>query len=413
MKIVFAHKFFYRVGGTEQYLEDLAGILTEHGHQTIPFSLKNEKNPPTPYEGYFLESLDYRARSPLYKARNAARILSRTLYSWEARRKLDALLRDERPDLAHLQLIDHHISPSILHTLRARRVPVVQSVSNYKHVCASYRLYLFDRQQTCRLCLYGKHYNAVRTRCLKGSLAASALASFEMYLHAAMRIYHLVDRFIVPNRFVEELLLGAGYPARKIARLLNPLRLDQYAPGGQVGRHLLYFGRVDPEKGVSTLVRAMQRHPRLPLVIVGDGQAMDAVRAEVASLGLCNVEFAGPQWGNDLLPYLDQARAVIVPSQWYELSPMVIYQAYAMAKPVIAADLGGIPDLLTPETGRLFAPGDVDGLAARIDELAYDDARLQQMGRAARAWAQANLDPRRYYERLMDVYAQAQEESQR
>ncbi len=413
MKVVFAHKFFYRVGGTEQYLEDLTAILQSHGHETIPFSLKSPKNPPTPYETYFLEPLDYRDPSRLHHLRQASRILGRTLYSFEAKRQLDRLIKDLRPDLAHLQLIDHHISPSILHTLRKHRIPVVQSVSNYKHVCASYRLYLFDRQETCQRCLYGNHYHAVLTRCLKGSLAASALAAFEMYLHAAMRIYHLVDRFIVPNRFMEEKLVGAGYPARKVARLLNPLELHRYAPTWETGDFLLYFGRIDPEKGVGSLVRAMERFPRLRLVVVGHGLDFDAVRALAVNLRLSNVEFTGPLWGDDLMPYLARARAVVVPSLWYEISPMVVYQAYAMGKPVIGADLGGIPDLVTPETGRLFAPGDVQQLGDCIEQVALDDRVVQRMGRAARAWAEQNLDPQRYYERLMDVYAQAREESRR
>ncbi len=411
MKVILAHKFLHLTGGTEQYFRDLATILAQHGHETIPFGLDDPRNPPSPYQQYLLPTIDYRNTSRLYHLRHLGRVLGRTLYSFEARRRMDALVRDTRPDIAHLQSIEHHISPSILHALHRRRVPMVQSVNTYKHVCASYRLYLFDRQETCERCLYGRHYHALLTRCVKGSRCASALAAVEMYLHQhLMKIYHLIDRFIVPNRFMAERMIGAGYPQRKVVRLLNPLDLSAYEPSEAMDDYVLYFGRVDPEKGVMPLVRAMARLPRLKLVVVGDGQQLEACVAEAKRCGASNVEFVGPKWGDELKPYLSRCRLVVVPSLWYEPSPYVIYQALASGKAVVASRTGGIPDLITPETGRLVEPGDVDDLVRALEEVAFDEARLREMGRAARQWAHEQLSPRRYYERLMAVYDQARQE---
>lgn len=412
MKILLAHKFLHLTGGTEQYFRDLAHILSDHGHETVPFGLDDPRNPPTPYRAHLLPAIDYRNPSRLYKLRNTPRILGRTLYSFEARRRIDRLIREAKPDVAHVQSIEHHISPSILHTLRRRRVPMVQSVNTFKHVCASYRLYLFDKQTNCQRCLYGKHYHAIRTRCVKGSLFASTLAAVEMYLHQhLLKVYHHIHRFIIANRFMEERMLGAGYPAAKLARLLNPLDLSEYETSEQRDDFVLYFGRIDPEKGVLPLVQAMQRLPRLRLVVVGDGLQRQACEAEAARLGLSNVAFVGPKWGEELRPYLMRCRLVAVPSLWYEPSPYVIYQALAAGKPVVASRTGGIPDLITPETGRLVEPGDVDDLAEALETLGHDDQKLAQMGRAARAWAEHHLDPQRYYQQLMRVYDEARQEA--
>jgi glycosyltransferase involved in cell wall biosynthesis len=400
-------------GGTEQYFRNLATILENHGHQTIPFALEHPNNPETPFAEYFLPNLDYREPSGIYRLQNAARILTRTLYSWEARRKIEALISDTNPDIAHLQSIEHHISPSILHSLRKYGVPVVQSVNTYKLVCASYRLFSFDRRDICERCLYGKHYHALLTRCVKSSLPASLLAMVEMYLHSWLKIYYLVDRFVVPNRFVETKLLKAGYPAQKIVRLLNPLDLTAYTPTYEFGDYILYFGRVDPEKGVMTLVQAMKRLPKLRLIVVGDGTQFEEIDRWVRDNRVDNVEFVGVQWGDALVPYLSRARLVVVPSIWYEPSPMVIYQALATGKPVIGSNIGGIPDLLSEETGLLFDPSDVGDLADKIASLALDDERLHSMGRAARHWAEVNLDPERYYRSLMRLYSQVIEEKSR
>jgi len=410
LKILLAHKFYHLTGGTEAYFRNLTAILEAYGNSTIPFALKHPDNPPTPYARYFLEDLDYRESSKLYRLKNILRILGRTLYSWEARGKIEALIRDTQPDIAHLQSIEHHISPSILHSLRKYNLPIVQSVNTYKLICASYRLYLFDRQEICERCLYGKHYHAVCMRCVKGSVFASFLAMVEMYFHAWLKIYHLVNRFIVPNLFMKTRLVEAGFSPQKIVTLLNPLNMEEYSPSFEWGDYILYFGRVDPEKGVMTLLQAMQAVPNLKLIVVGDGAQLETAIAWGRTQGLDNVQFVGPQWGGALMPYLAKARLVVVPSIWYEPSPMVVYQAFAMGKPVVASRIGGLPDLVTEETGCLFTPGDVTDLAQTLTSVAFHEERLHSMGRAARQWAEVNLDPARYYHALMQVYAEAIEE---
>lgn len=391
-------------GGTEKYFRDLSTVLTEHGHETIPFALQHPDNPPTPYDEYFLPPIDYGVTSTKYRVKNTMRILGRTLYSWEARHYMDRLINDVHPDIAHLQSIEHHISPSIIHSLRKNGIPIVQSINTYKLVCGSYRLYHFREQQICQRCLYGKHYHAFLTRCVKDSRAASLLATMEMYLHDAMKIYGEVDRFIVPNSFLASHLIKAGYPEQKIVKLRNPLSLRDYTPSYQFEDYILYFGRIDPEKGVDTLVRAMQFLPRLCLVVVGDGQDREALEEWSKSNGVTNVNFVGPKWDAELQPYLSAARLVVVPSKWLEPSPYVIYQSFATGKPVVGARIGGIPELITPETGLLFEPDNVEDLVTTLESVAFDDEKLKIMGKAARRWAEENLDPQRYYEDIIHVY---------
>ncbi len=136
MKVLLAHKFYHPVGGTEVYFQQLNEILRQHGDEGVPFALTHPRNPPSPYARHFLAPLDLRATQG-QGARGIGRILSRTFYSLEARRKLDALIRAVRPQVAHLQAIENHMSPSIIHELQRHGIPMVQSVNTYKHVCAS------------------------------------------------------------------------------------------------------------------------------------------------------------------------------------------------------------------------------------------------------------------------------------
>jgi len=405
MKVILAHKFLHLVGGTEIYFQNLADILSQHGHETIPFAVEDERNPPSEYSRYFLKPLDFRHSSLRYNTQQFFRILSRTLYSFEARRKVRALIQDLQPDIAHLQVIENHMSPSIIDEIRRHDLPIVQSVNTYKHVCASSRLYLLDRQEICYQCQGGAHYHAALNRCVKDSLMASVLAMLEMYLHESLlRTYHQVDRFIVPNAFIEEKMLEAGYAAEKIVRLRNPFELSKTAPNFRSDNYILYFGRVEPEKGVLDVVKAMVHLSHTRLVVVGDGSQLQYCRDWADRNDLKNIEFVGPKWGDELAPYLENCRAVVVPSLWYEPSPYVIYQALSAGKPVVANRVGGIPDLITETTGRLSSPGNIEELAGHLAELCSDASLAEEMGRNARTWAEDHLSPEVYYRNIMAVY---------
>ncbi len=406
MKVLLGHKFFYPVGGTEVYFSNLTNILHAHGHETVPFAVEDERNLPTEYADYFLKPLDFSGASAMYKVAHLPRIVSRTLYSFEARRKVRALVEAVKPDIAHLQVIENHMSPSIIDELKKRGLPIVQSVNTHKHVCASSRLYLQDRHEICTRCHGGHHYHALKQRCVKGSLLASTLATMEMYLHEdLLRTYHKVDRFIVPNRFIEGKMREAGYPAEKLVRLRNPFDLSATQATYDSENFILYFGRIEPEKGVIDLVRAMQHLPDTRLVVVGEGGSMAQCMDLAIRQGLKNVEFTGPKWGDELAPYLARCRVVAVPSTWHDPSPYVVYQALAAGKPVVTTQLGGLPDLVTEETGRLAVAGDAEDLARCLGEIVRDPALAEAMGRQARQWAEAHFSPAKYYEDLMAVYA--------
>lgn len=405
MKVILAHKFLHMMGGTEVYFQNLAKILNDHGSETIPYAVQDKRNPENDFEQYFPRSLDFRDQSTAYKIYNFDRIIGRTFYSFESKRKIAALIDDHNPDIAHLQCIENHISPSIIDELHSRKIPIVQSVNTYKHVCAAYRLYRTDVNEICEKCIGGNHYHALLNRCVKGSLAGSALGMLEMYLHQSwMKIYHKVDKFIVPNAFMANKMIEGGYPEEKIVKMRNPFEVSGITPTFKEGNYFLYFGRIEPEKGVFNLVKAMKQLSKHRLVVVGEGSDLNKCMDWSKQHKLKNIEFTGPKWGEELAPYLQNCSAVVVPSLWHEPSPYVIYQALAQGKPVIGSRVGGIPDLITEETGRLFNPEDIDDLAAQLQCVGESKSDAVSMGKAARAWAEQELSPSTYYERLMNVY---------
>lgn len=399
-------KFYYVKGGAERYMFELAEILKSNGHTVIPFSMQSPVNLRTPYEKYFVSYLNFHPKSKKEALLIGFRSLGRLFYSLEAQRKLRRLIAETRPDIAHLHMIDHQISPSILPVLRSFKIPVVQTVHTFKLVCPTYRLYHMGKGKICEKCLYGAYWKALLEKCHKNSFFATLLVVLEMYSHKLMQLYERgVDRFLVPSRFMGHKLNEGGIPKEKIHHVFYTIQVDRYPFQLKSEPYFLYYGRLSEEKGIMTLLRAMEGGTPLPLRIVGDGPQRVQLEAYVREHHISNVFFDGNLDGEALLQKVSRARFVVVPSEWYENSPLVIYESFSMGKPVIGSHIGGIPELVTHgKDGFLFPPGDAEALRKWILHLSTHPEVLSWMGRYAREKAEREFSPQSHYNSLMEIY---------
>lgn len=401
-------KFYYVKGGAERYMFELAEILKEKGHTVIPFSMQSPNNFQTPYEKYFVSHLNFHSKSKKEAIRIGIRSLGRIFYSLEAKKKLERLIAETRPDIAHLHMIDHQISPSILPVFRTFKIPVVQTVHTYKLVCPTYRLYHMGKGKICEKCLHGGYWKALLEKCHKNSFFATLLVVLEMYFHKLLQIYEReVDRFLVPSRFMGQKLVEGNIPEQKVQHVFYTIRVDQYPFQLNGEPYFVYYGRLSEEKGLMTLLRAVEEGIPIPLRIVGDGPQKAKLEEYVREREIPNVHFDGNLHGEALLQKVSWARFVVVPSEWYENSPLVIYEAFSMGKPVIGSHIGGIPELITHgKDGFLFPPGDVQALRQWIFHLSSHPEILPRMGKYAREKAEREFSPQSHYAKLIEIYTE-------
>ncbi|MCA9409488.1 MAG: glycosyltransferase, partial [Candidatus Omnitrophica bacterium] len=246
MKILLINKYFYIKGGAENSFFQMAKLLEKKGHEVVFFAMESPRNFESPYSRYFISHVDYDNHS----LPNILKCSGRMLYSWEARRGLEELIAQEKPDIAHLNNIYHQISPSIIHSLKKYRVPMVMSLRDYKLVCASYSM--VHQGVVCEACKDGRYYHAFSKKCVKGSLMKSLLNTSEMYLHHKMlNIYDDVDMFISPSRFLKSKVNEMGFK-KEIKHLFNFVNLDEFNPEFHWSqRTAVFFGRLSHEKGVA------------------------------------------------------------------------------------------------------------------------------------------------------------------
>lgn len=399
MRILLVNKFYYLKGGSERYFFDLKRLLEQKGHEVIVWSMKSEKNLSSPYEKYFVSEVSFNTQGLILKARGASRIF----YSFEAKRKIEQLIKDTKPDLVHLHNIAHQISPSILPVFKKYNLPVVQTLHDYKLICPNYLLY---HQKICEECKSKNYHQAVKNKCVKKSTSKSLLVCLEMYFHKFLKIYEKnINVFISPSRFLKDKIDDWKVVNNRIVHLPNFISLKGLEPQYESGDYLLYFGRISREKGLLTLIKAIGELKHVNLKIVGHGPMLNEVRDLTKAKNWSNITYLDHQDFDQLKELIRQARIVVLPSEWYENMPYTILESFALGKPVIGANLGGIPELVVPnQTGLLFEAGDIEDLKKHIKQVWDQPEKITQMGQQARKLVEDKYNQDIHYQDLFNIY---------
>jgi len=407
MKVLLINKFFFPLGGTEKYLFDLRQALLQLGHKVAEFSMQHPENRPSPYADYFAPELNL---DPLaLDFRSKAGLGLQVIYSRPAERSLTRLLRDFRPDLAHLHNIHYQLTPSILFALRRARVPIVWTLHDLHLVCPSHIMYHHESGGPCEACRGRKFYMAAARRCIKNSALAGLAGAVEGHLYSALGVYRRwVDLYLAPSRFLRDLMVAEGLPANRIVYLPNYTEPDRTRAQSEGEGYGLYAGRLSREKGVLTLLRALAKVPDLPFYFLGIGPLALQLRREADELGLKQVKFLGFQHGASLERLRRKASFVVAPSECYENCPFAVLEAFAAGKAVLASRIGGIPELVREGvTGRLFPPGDVEALAAGLRDFIGHPREVEAWGRKALRVAESEYTFPLHLQLLLGLYQRA------
>lgn len=405
MKVLMINTFHHARGGDATYTRGLTALLEGAGHEVVPLAMRHPDNDPSPWEHRFLPWVDLRAPGgPWAKAR----LLSRALWSRGAARTCARLVADTRPDIAHLQHIHRHITPSVLAPLRAAGVPVVWTLHDYELICPEG--HLFSQGAPCEACRGHRYGEAIRRRCKWGQLGPSAVAAAEKRLHQLLGVWDQVDRFLCPSRFLADMVVQFGVPASRVAH--RPNFLDAGPPPTDRARTerptWLYAGRLAPEKGVDVAIKAARALPGADLLICGTGPETGRLRRQAGDLA--NVRFLGHLPQRVLARHIATARAVVVPSRWYENFPYAVLEAQAAGCAVVASRIGGIPEQIDDGVdGMLVPPDDPQALREALRRLFDEPALAERLGAAGAKRVRARLAPDDHLSAILAEYAIARQ----
>ncbi|MCI4070148.1 glycosyltransferase family 1 protein [Dickeya dianthicola] len=396
MKVLLVNKFFYIKGGAETVYFQEIDMLKKAGVEVIAFSMQHEDNFPSDYAPYFVDNVDYHQNGSMTgKIKTAVNFI----HNAQACNKLLALLRKEKPDIVHFHNIYHQLTPSLINIARQFGCKTVLTAHDYKIVCPSYTM-LRDGK-VCDACLTGSVFNAFKYRCQQGSASKSLLLSLEGAWQNIAKNYQALDVIVSPSEFLRSQLIRK-LPNTRIDVIVNGINDSLPVEEVEDEGYLLFIGRLSREKGVATLARAHQ-HMRnnIPLKIAGSGPLYHDLVAQFP-----NAEFLGyQQQGEELNRLIKHARAVVVPSEYYENCSMSVLESMAFAKPVVGGRIGGIPEQIRDNVdGVLFEPGNVQALADVLDDLALNPQKAREMGLNARQRLREKYSLHKHTEALLALY---------
>ncbi|OGU12276.1 MAG: hypothetical protein A2075_11550 [Geobacteraceae bacterium GWC2_58_44] len=364
-------------------------------HEFIPFCVRFEKNLPTPYQGYFIDppagrdrvyydQYQLSAREKLLYARNS-------VYSLEAKSKLENLIRNTRPDVA-LFLNAVYFSDSIIDACRRYQVPIVWRMSDFHKVCANYLL--FRDGKICEECLEKGPVMALRHRCggYQRSLAGAMVKVAGMWLSRYRRIYDHVDYFVTPSAFTRDKMIQGGFAAEKIVHIPTFVQADADGCSPALNPNgILYAGRLSPEKGIEQLIEAFGelRSQDALLTVAGDAGSTYAQKLieSVPERLRKRILFPGFQDQESMARLFKENLLFAVPSGCYENQPNVLLEGMGRGRAGLVPRMGSFMEIVTDgETGRFFSPGDSRDLAEKIDLLLENPQQAGGMGMRAQGY---------------------------
>ncbi len=387
MKILLVHNYYQQPGGEDAVYATEGELLEARGHRVIRYWLDNRR----------------------IDRMGPVSLAASTLWNRQAVRELTRLIEANEPDIAHFHNTFPLVSPAGYFAARAAKVSVVQTLHNYRLLCAN--ALLFRSRRTCRDCVGKKvGWPGVLHACYRESRVASAGVVAMQTVHGAIGTWtRKVDAYIALTQFARDQFVSGGLPAERLH--IKPNFLPDPGLGDGNEGCALFVGRLSEEKGLKTLLDAWATLPgERSLKIIGDGPLVD--RARQAEALIPGLELMGRLSPDEVLDAIGRAGFVIVPSECYEGLPRVAVESFAKGTPLVAADIGSLTELVEHgRNGLLFRSGDPRALAQRARQLFEDPALALAMRRSARAQYEARYTADTNYSILMQIYEQARLQS--
>ena len=385
MKILIVHNYYQQPGGEDTVFAAEMALLKDHGHDVIEYTEDNHC-----IIGTYQISLGFQ-----------------TIWSRPSYNHINDILRKEKPDLVHFHNTFPLISPAAYYACRKNNIPVVQSLDNPRLICPAATFY--RNGSLCLDCL-GKTppLPGIIHGCYHNSRMQTLIVAFMLTIHRWLKTWQdQVDAYLVATEFYRNIFIEAGLPSKRIYIKPHFIRNESLQEfNKKKGEYLLFIGRLDPEKGVRTLLEAWKKM-KILLIIRGDGRLDSEIRDFIKNENIDSVKMVPRLSPEELDHLVSNARFLIWPSEgYYETFGMVAVECFSHGIPVVASNIGVMAEIVTDnETGLLFKPGDPVDLASKVEWLWNHPDESTRMGLNARKEYEEKYTAERNCQLLIDIYS--------
>jgi glycosyltransferase involved in cell wall biosynthesis len=389
MRILILHNRYKLHGGEDVVVEQESQLLRDAGYFVDVMEVSNDE-----------------IESGVDKLKTAFM----AVYSPPMRKLVERRIQEIGADVLHVHNFFPRLTPAVYDAGAERNCAVVQTLHNYRLVCPGGLL--FRDGAVCEECL-GRSFAlpGIQHGCYRGSRIGSATIATMTTLHRVRGTWrNRVNRYIVLNEYARSIFTRyAGLPPERIR--VKPNVIPDSGLGRGSGGYALFVGRLSPEKGITTLLRAASNQAfQLPLKIVGTGPMEPEVTA--AAVACANIEYLGAQPRAEVVKLVGDALIQIVPSEWHEAGgPLVIGEAFAAGVPVVTPAMEPMSTVVEDGVnGLLYLPRDHEDLCRAVARIVDNPEMVAAMRLAARRRYEGMYLPQANLNALETIYREATEE---
>ncbi|HEV8515444.1 MAG TPA: glycosyltransferase family 4 protein [Cyclobacteriaceae bacterium] len=382
MRILLIHNRYKQSGGEDSVFQAESDLLKQHGNEVGHLR----------YENSLIKTLMDKCISGIL-----------TIYNPVSAHVLKVKILDFNPDVIHVHNFLPLISPSVFSLAKKLDIPIILTLHNYRLICPSATLFFRGK-------IYEKSihsifpFDAIWKGVYRNSRIQTAIVVIMIAINNSLGTWKSkVSGYIALTRFAKEKFVDSSISILESKIFIKPNFVADSGKGNLVRENFfLFIGRLTPEKGIETLIKAVDIY-KFKLVIIGDGPMKKMV--EDAAVNNSSVTYLGLQPRLTVIDYLKRCRALLFPSIWYEGFPVTILEAFSTSTPVIASNLGSMKEIIQDKVNGLhFKPGDELDLISKIISISENKDLALSMSSNARMSYEENYTPSKNYEQLERIY---------
>lgn len=382
-RILLVHNFYQIGGGEHTVFHNEMEMLRRHGHLVSTYTRSNDE----------LKNKKWKLVLLPFS----------TTWSFKTYREVRKLIREEKIDVVHCHNTFPLISPSVYYAARRERVPVVQTIHNFRFLCPNGLF--FCNGQVCEKCLErGDFLPALENGCYRDSRIQTAVTAAMLKIHRWLGTYHKINYIFLTDFNRQKFGRLLDVEAENIFIKPNFVTRPIATGSGKFEKKFIYAGRLDENKGIRFLLKAWESMPRdCELHIYGDGPLRTLCEAAAAEFD--NIRLFGFRPRQEIFADLADAAALVFPSVCFETFGMTLAESFSLGRPVLAADLGNHGALVRKSGGGIVYPvGDEAAFCLGARELLENN---EVYAHKARACYEEKLNEEENYEILRRIYDEA------
>jgi len=304
MRILLIHNRYQYYGGEETYVESLKKLLGKNGHKVYLYT-KDSKN---------IKTLGDKIKAGLG-----------LFWNFRTAKELTEIIKEFKPNIAHFNNIYPLIGATAFKICHNSKIPIIQTIHNYRFMCP--KGILFRKGKICERCINKRFFSpAILYGCYHQSYIASLFFTLAFFYHKyILKTFNYINLYIFPSKFTQSYYLRHLNISKKKTTFL-PYFVDIKPSKKPVkkGSYYLFVGRLSEEKGIIELLEVFKKLPEYKLKVIGTGPLQEKVHRYKRYQ---NIDIVGYLPHFKIIPIFKKARALIVPSLWYEVFPLVIIEA--------------------------------------------------------------------------------------